>query len=493
MATLPPKSRAVQVGEFYELEVGEDVAGSPRFNQDIAPTRVAQRTWNRWHIAALWVGMSICVPTYTLGGVLTTYFGLSVGEALWAIFVANVIVLIPLILNAFGGTKFGIPFPVMLRSSFGIIGSNVPALIRALVACGWFGIQTLFGGIAVHLLLSALFDGWKQLGGVGEVLGFLIFWIANVAVVIRGSESIKRLEAFAAPLLLLVGAGLLTWAWPQASITELFARPPKRPAEASFIAYFFAGLTAMVGFWATLSLNIPDFSRYAKSQRAQIVGQIIGLPLTMLMFAGLGVVLTSATAQLVGETISDPISLIGRIDSPVWTVLSMIVIILATMATNTAANVVSPTNDFQNLAPRLINQRKGVLLTGLIGIALMSWELLKRVGWLHSDVSLDSLYSNWLIGYSGLLGPIAGIMVVDYFLVRRLHSDLPGLYKSDGPYPAWNVAGFVALAVPVGLTLVAITTGALQWFYTYGWFTGSVLGAIIYAVLMRNGSSTRSK
>jgi len=478
-----PTSRAVKVGEFYELEVGADLVASSRYNPDIAPTRVAQRTWTTWHIAALWVGMSICVPTYTLGGVLTTYFGLSVGEALWAIFIANVIVLIPLILNAFGGTKFGIPFPVMLRSSFGIIGSNVPAMVRALVACGWFGIQTLFGGIAVHLLLSAIFDSWKALGGIGEVLGFFIFWTANMLVVIRGSESIKRLEAFAAPLLLLVGAGLLIWAWPQASITELFARPPKRPADASFLGYFFAGLTAMVGFWATLSLNIPDFSRFAKSQKAQIVGQILGLPFTMLMFAGLGVVLTSASAQLVGETISDPITLIGRIDSPVWTILSMIIIILATMATNTAANVVSPTNDFQNLAPRLINQKKGVLLTGFIGIALMSWELLKRMGWLHSDVSLDSLYSNWLIGYSSLLGPIAGIMVVDYFVVRRQHYDLPGLYRSQGPYPAWNLAGFVALAVPVGLTLVAITTGKLQWFYTYGWFTGSALGAIIYFLL----------
>jgi len=483
-----PTSRAVKVGEFYELEVGADLAASPRFNEDIAPTKVAQRTWNTWHIAALWVGMSICVPTYTLGGVLTTYFGLSVGEALWAIFIANVIVLIPLILNAFGGTKFGIPFPVMLRASFGIIGSNVPAMVRALVACGWFGIQTLLGGMAVHLLLSALFAPWKALGGVGEVLGFFIFWTANVWVVIRGSESIKRLEAFAAPLLLLVGAGLLIWAWPQASITELFARPPKRPAEASFLAYFFAGLTAMVGFWATLSLNIPDFSRFAKSQKSQIVGQIIGLPFTMLMFAGLGVVLTSASAQLVGETISDPITLIGRIDSPVWVILSMIIIIIATMATNTAANVVSPTNDFQNLAPRLINQKKGVLLTGFIGIALMSWELLKRMGWLHSDVSVDTLYSNWLIGYSSLLGPIAGIMVVDYFVVRRQHYDLPALYKDGSSYPSWNIAGFVALVVPVALTLFALVTGKLQWFYTYGWFTGSFLGGLIYWLMSRGRS-----
>jgi NCS1 family nucleobase:cation symporter-1 len=485
MSGAPATSRVVKVGEFYELEVGQDLIASPRFNNDIAPTRVAQRTWNTWHIAALWVGMAICVPTYTLGGVLTTYFGLSVGEALWAVFIANVIVLVPLILNAFGGTKFGIPFPVMLRASFGIVGSNVPALIRALVACGWFGIQTLFGGIAVHLMLSAISDTWASLGGVGEVLGFAIFWIANVWVVIRGSESIKLLEALAAPLLLLVGAGLLIWAWPQASIAELFAKPGTRPPGSSLLGYFFAGLTAMVGFWATLSLNIPDFSRFARSQRAQIVGQIVGLPVTMVLFAGLGVVMTAASAQLVGETVSDPITLIGRIDSPFWVVVSMIIIIIATISTNTAANIVSPTNDFQNVAPRLISQKRGVLLTGLIGVILMSWELLKRMGWLASEVSLDSLYSNWLIGYSSLLGPIAGIMVVDYFVVRRQQYDLPGLYLDGGSYPAWNTAGFVAFLVPVALTLTAIVSGAMQWFYTYGWFTGSILGGLIYYMVGR--------
>jgi NCS1 family nucleobase:cation symporter-1 len=328
-------------------------------------------------------------------------------------------------------------------------------------------------------------DSWAQLGGIGEVIGFFIFWVANVWVVLRGSESVKYLEVIAAPLLLLVGVGLLVWAWPQASVAELLARPGNRPPDSSFAKYFLAGLTAMVGFWATLSLNIPDFSRFAKSQKSQIVGQIIGLPVTMVLFAGLGVVLTASSSQIVGETISDPITLIGRIDSPFWVVTSMIIIILATISTNTAANIVSPTNDFQNLAPRLISQRRGVLLTGCIGIALMSWELLKRMGWLQSDVSLDSLYSNWLIGYSSLLGPIAGIMVVDYFVVRRQHYDLPGLYLDSGPYPAWNLAGFVALAIPVALTLIAIVTGAMQWFYTYGWFTGSFLGGFIYFLMSR--------
>ena len=485
MPGLKTVSQAVAVGGFIELDAGTDVTTSPRYNADIAPTRVDQRTWNQWHIAALWIGMSICVPTYTLGGVLTAYFGLSITEALWTILLANVVILIPLTLNAFPGTKYGIPFPVVLRSSFGIIGSNVPALIRALVACGWFGIQTMFGGIAVHLLLSAVSDSWAALGGHGEVLGFFIFWLANVWVVIRGSESIKHLEAFAAPMLLAVGAGLVVWAWPQASVTELLAQPPGRPQGAPFAGYFFGGLTAMVGFWATLSLNIPDFSRFADSQKSQIIGQVIGLPITMFLFAGLGVLMTAASPALVGETVSDPITLIGRIDNPFWTVVSMLVIILATISTNTAANIVSPTNDFQNVAPRLINQTRGVLLTGVIGILLMSWELMKKLGWLQSDVSVESLYSNWLIGYSSLLGPIAGIMIVDYFLVRRQRYDLAGLYRDDGPYPAWNRAGFVAFLVPVGLTLIAITTGWFGWFFDYGWFTGSLLGGMIYYLLGR--------
>ena len=323
-------------------------------------------------------------------------------------------------------------------------------------------------------------DSWASLGGKGEVFGFIIFWIANMWVVIRGSESIKHLEAFSAPLLLLVALGLIVWAWPQASVSELFAQPGNRAEDASFLGLFFGGLTAMVGFWATLSLNIPDFSRYAKSQKSQIVGQIIGLPLTMFLFAGLGVLLTSASPQLVGETVSDPINLIGKIDIPLWVMVSMVLIILATISTNTAANVVSPTNDFQNVAPRLINQTRGVLLTGLIGMLLISWELFKKMGWLDSEVSLESLYSNWLLGYSSLLGPIAGIMIVDYFLIKRQQYDLPGLYLENGPYPDWNSAGFVAFLVPVGLTVMATTTGSFNWFYNYGWFTGSLLGGILY-------------
>ena len=229
MAEIPPVSTVRAVGEYYELDVGDDIASSPRYNDDIAPTRVEQRTWSKWNVASLWVGMAICVPTYTLGGVLTAYFGLSVAEALWTILIANIVVLVPLTLNAYPGTKYGIPCPVVLRASFGIIGSNIPALIRAIVACGWFGVQTLFGGIAIHLLFSALIPGWAALGGTGEVIGFFIFWVANVGIVIRGADAIKKLEALAAPLLLVVALGLIVWAWPKVSVGELLSTPATRP------------------------------------------------------------------------------------------------------------------------------------------------------------------------------------------------------------------------------------------------------------------------
>ena len=480
----PSRSQVTERNGLFELEAGTDVLDSPRYNHDMAPTKVHERTWNKWHITALWIGMSICVPTYTLGGVLTAYFGLSVGEALLAILLANLVVLIPLTLNAFAGTKYGIPFPVLLRSSFGIIGSNVPCLIRALVACGWFGIQTLFGGLAIHLFLGSVFEGWKSLGGTGEVIGFMVFWALNLWVVLRGAESIKWLETLSAPLLVLVGIGLLVWALPNVSMTELLAQPAKRPEGASVYGYFFAGLTAMVGFWATLSLNIPDFSRYARSQKDQILGQLFGLPLTMFLFAALGVVMTAASEKLVGVTVSDPVSLIGHIQSPGWVALAMALIIIATLSTNTAANIVSPTNDFQNIAPKLINRTTAVILTGLVGLALMAHELLKKLGLLVSDVSLETVYSNWLLGYSSLLGPIAGIMVVDYFIIRQQKLDLEGLYL-DGVYPAWNWNGFIAFGVPVVLTLLSLGSSAFSWFYDYGWFTGSLLGAAIYYGLSR--------
>jgi NCS1 family nucleobase:cation symporter-1 len=482
----PHQSKAVEVGEFVELDVQDDVLHSRLYNPDIAPTKINQRTWHKGNVAALWVGMAICVPTYMLGGVLTAYFGLSVMEALFTILIANIIVLIPLTLNAFPGTKYGVPFPVLLRSSFGLKGSNIPCLIRAVIACGWFGIQTLFGGVACHLLLSAISSDWAALGSVGEVYGFFMFLVLNLMVVIKGAHAIKVLENWSAPILVSVGLGLMFWALPQIDIKEILATPANRPKDASTPQYIMAGVTAMVGFWATLSLNIPDFSRYVKSQKDQIVGQVIGLPLTMFFFASLGVVLTAASTTLVGETISDPINLIGKIDSPIMVGLAMILLIIATLSTNSAANIVSPTNDFQNVAPKLINQTRGVLLTGLIGLLMMSWELFKKMGWVQSDVSIDALFSNWLIGYSSLLGPIAGIMIVDYFVIHKQKLHLVSLYLKNSKYPTINYHGMAAFLIPVALTVIALFIEPFNWFYKYGWFTGSITGAILYYLMKRD-------
>ena len=479
------KTRIQIKNGIYELNVGDDLTGSALYNEDIAPTKITQRTWSAVNVASLWIGIVICIPTYTLGGVLTSYFGLSVKEALMTIFLANIIVLIPLCLNAFVGTKYGIPFPVVLRSSFGTVGSNLPCLIRAVVACGWFGIHTLFGGIAIHLLFSALFHNWASLGSMGEVVGFFIFLILNLWVVFRGATSIKWLETISAPLLLTVAAGLMFWALPKVDITAILSIPANRPAEASFWHYFFGALTAMVGFWAPISLNIPDFSRFVRSQKDQLIGQIIALPLTMFLFSALGVVLTAASPALVGETISDPINLIGKIDNPAWVALAMVLIIIATISTNTAANIVSPTNDFQNIAPKHINQNKGVLITGTTGILLMVWELLKKAGVIESSVSVETLYTGWLLGYSCLLGPVAGIMVADYFLIKRQQLNLIDLYRPDGIYPTVNAAGMLAFFIPVSLTLYSLITGNLSWFYNYGWFTGSGLGAALYFIFSR--------
>ena len=462
------------------------IAHETAYNENLAPSDVSERTWNKWHFTALWVGMSICVPTYTLGGVLVAFFGLSAGEALFAILLANVIILVPLILNGRAGAKYGIPFPILLRSSFGVVGSNIPAILRGLIACGWFGIQCLFGGLAVDILFDKLIPFWEALGGLGYFVSFFIFMTANAYVVIRGFESIKILETVAAPLLLIVGIALLFWGWGKADMAAVFAQAPNRPEGASVVPFFLGGLTAMVGFWATLALNIPDFTRYSKSQNDHTIGQMLGLPITMFLFSALGVVMTSASLSIFGETISDPVTMIGKIDSTFWVIIAMIIIILATISTNTAANMVAPTNDFQNIAPKIINMRRGVMLTALVGTILVIWEVLRSSGLVVSEVSLESLYSNWLLTYSSLLGPVAGVMIADFYLVRKQNLDVIELYKASGAYGKYNWAGILAFLVPAVLALVAFRAGSesgLFWLYNYGWFTGATLGFILYLVL----------
>lgn len=480
------------VHELTESELAS-IREHSSFNEDIAPTGLAQRTWSMWHIAALWVGMSVCIPTYTLASSLIEQ-GMSWWQAVVTIMLGNLIVLVPMILNAHAGTKYGIPFPVFARASFGVRGSNVPALLRALVACGWFGIQTWIGGWAIFQLLRTVMpnlpagDPRAFFPGVVPFACFIGFWLINVYFIWRGTEGIKWMETLAAPFLIICGLALLGWAYTRAGgFGPMLQQGEHFKAGSTFWSVFFPGLTAMVGYWATLSLNIPDFTRFARSQRDQALGQAIGLPTTMTLFAFIGAAVTSATMVIFGETIWDPVVLVGKVGGLLLVVLAMLALSLATLSTNIAANVVSPANDLANLAPRHISFKTGGYITAVVGILIMPWRL-------YSDPS--GYIFTWLIGYSALLGPIGGILIADYFVLRRMRLDVVALFKDSGEYHYQNGVNYralVALAigiipnVPGFLGAVGLLKVAPFWtsIYSYAWFVGFALSALSYIALMR--------
>ena len=466
------------------------------WNEDLAPVSQDRRTWTTWNIAALWIGMAVCITTYTLASVLIEQ-GMNWWQATLTVFLGNLIVLIPMTLNAHPGTAYGIPFPVLLRASFGTFGSNIPALMRGFVACGWFGIQTWVGGAAIYATAAVIFgfdpaarQALPILGiSAGEFLCFMIFWAINVYFIVRGMESIKWMETLSAPFLLLVGVVLVWWAWQAADgFGPIFTQPATLDTAAKFWPVFGVGLTAMVGYWATLSLNIPDFSRYARSQHDQIVGQALGLPATMTFYAFIGILVTSATIVIFGTAIWDPVQVIAKFGNPWVSAFALITLAVATLSTNIAANVVSPANDFSNLAPSRITFRTGGLITAFLGILMMPWKL-------YQDPS--GYIFTWLIGYSALLGPIAGIMIADYFVWRRKKLDAPALYQRHGPYRysgGFSLVGFGVLAasvlpnLPGFLVTIKVLPAELfpAWLvasYHYAWFVGFTLGFVLYNLI----------
>ncbi len=444
---------------------------SSLYNEDLAPIPLERRTWGVYNYASLWVAMSVCIPTYMLASGLIAG-GMAWWQAIGTILLGNVIVLIPMLLNAHAGTKYGIPFPVFVRASFGTRGANVPAVLRALVACGWFGIQTWIGGQAIFAMLSILWPGHASVW-----VCFMAFWALNIAVIWRGIDTIKFLEGIAAPFMLAVGLLLLWWVTSQAGgLGPVLSTPSKFHSTAEFVKFFIPSLTGMVGFWATVALNIPDFTRYAKSQRDQALGQALGLPAAMTLYSFIGVAVTSASVVIFGQAIWDPVALLGRFNRPVVAFIALIALLIATLNTNVAANVVSPSNDFSNLNPRRISFRTGGLITGVIGIAMMPWKLL-------GDFS-DYIFG-WLVGYSGLLGPIAGIMIADYFILRKCELDVDALYRSDGKYAGVNWAAIIALALGIAVALIGLFVPALRWLYDYAWFVGFFVAGIVYLSLMK--------
>ncbi len=468
-------------------------------NEDLAPTSADKRTWGLIHYAALWVGMAVCIPTYTMASGLIDQ-GMSWSEALICVALGNMIVLVPMVLNAHAGTKYGIPFPVFARASFGVLGANVAALLRALVACGWFGIQTWFGGLALWQLLASMSPGIEHaltsdamkasFIGIhpGELLGFVVFWFINLFFILRGTESIKFLETWAAPFLIAMGLLLLGWAYVRAGGFGPILSTPSKLEGPAFWSVFAPSLTAMVGFWATLSLNIPDFTRYAKSQRDQALGQALGLPATMILFSFIGVAVTSATKVIFGELIWDPVKLLTRVGGSFVLVLAMLGLSIATLSTNLAANVVSPANDFSNLSPSRISYKMGGIITAVIGALIFPWKLIE---------SSKGYIFTWLVGYSALLGPIGGIMIADYFIVRKTKLDLDDLYRRGGAYEYSNgVNWFAMLALAIGVAInlpgfLATAIPSIQvadfWktIYTYAWFVGFLVSGGLHIVFQR--------
>jgi len=481
-------------------DVEADLTRSRLCNDDLAPVPPAARQWGALSFAALWISMSACIPTYMLASGLIGG-GMNWWQAILTIFLGNLIVLIPMILNAHAGTCYGIPFPVYCRASFGTKGANVPAMLRALVACGWFGIQTWIGGEAIYKICLTIFNlhpvqvtNWLGITG-GQFFCFLLFWGVNMLVIYRGIETIRWLLNFKAPLLVALGLLLLWWAWRAAGgfgpiLSQPSAFAAGQPKAGQFSAYFFPALTGMVGFWATLSLNIPDFSRYAKSQRDQVIGQALGLPLTMALYSFIGVAVTSATTIIYGATIWNPVDVLMHFTNPAVLVVAMLALCLATLATNIAANVVSPANDFAQLAPQHISFKLGGLVTGLVGILMMPWKLV---------ADPNGYIFTWLIAYSALLGPIGGILIADYFVYRKRKLNVAALYQMEGEYRYTHGTSLVALIALLAGALPSLPgflvnikalpaesiPASLAHLYNYAWFVGFAVAFTVYLALRK--------
>lgn len=467
-----------------------EISQSSLYNEDLAPVPISERNWTTYNYAALWISMAHCIPTYMLSSGLISA-GMNWWQALFTILLGNTIVLIPILLNSHPGTKYGIPFPVFARAAYGTFGSNLPALMRAIVACGWFGIQAWIGGEALNTFFKAIIPGWPTLlgGPIGghtptEWLSFLLFWGFNIYIIYRGMDLLRKVENWAAPFVLIMTALLLGWAlWKANGLGHLLNQQGKFHTFGEFWPIFIPSLTGMIGFWATLSLNMPDFTRFGKSQRDQVVGQVVALPSTMTVFAAMGVMITSAALVIYPhmrpEELWDPMKLVGQFQSVIVIAISMFTVVVATLAVNIAANVVSPANDFANAFPRWISFRTGGLITGIIGILMQPWRLL-------ADPS--GYIFAWLVGYSGGLGSIGGVLIVDYWIVRKKRLALGDLYRKDGHYTyskGWNWCAVIATLIGCGLAWIGLVVPALRPIYDYAWFVGFGAAAIAYYLMMR--------
>ncbi len=571
--------------EFVTLQ--EDVSASPLYSDDLSPVPAEKRTWNTWHLAFVWVGMAVCIPTYMMAAFMIKA-GMSWYASLIVIGLANLVITIPMVLNGHAGVKYGIPFPVLGRSAFGIHGIHLPAILRAIVACGWFGIQTWLGGLACYAIWNAATGGVDANPNglnLGEFGGFSAFWLINMFFVWKGTESIKWLEEYSAPILIVMGLALIIWGTttaggfgivldqskqlerasvefsPERGIVihpirdvagrnkaeayqvdygsgELSAWMPiaanaaeivhddlqlrhlmasdfskakvvlrahgegdkvlmSRPVEVSIkpnvhaesdsmLWTYLLAFTGMVGFWATMSLSIADITRYTKTQRAQVRGQFLGLPGTMMLYSFVGIFVTCAAVVnfkdvLVADDAPwDPVSLLSRFENPIVVIVAQIMMLIATLSTNIAANVIAPANAFSNLSPKRINFKTGGTITGIVGIVICPWMLMNEI-------------TPALVFVSGLLGPVLGIMIADYYVVRKKDLQLAELFKLQGAYTyssGFNPVALLALGLGVIVALIGYFVPALDFLYKLSWFTGFGVAFLVYVLAMKRPSVT---
>ena len=512
-STHPPTRDATRRARWTSTGVVEDVPRRPRepsdklINDDLGPVMTNDRTFGTYDIAALWIGLVVCVPAWTLASSVVA-MGFSTRQALASVCVGNALVLAPMAANGYAGTKYGVGYPVLCRSAFGIRGANVATMARGFVGTGWFGIQTAYGGKALATIVRAFTSSgsatavnegaWRTIEWLGlsapELACYLAFLAAQLCVIYNGIESIRRVEEYAAPLLIALTLALFAWALcaaggfgPMLSAPSAFAAGGAREGE-SFLRAVFPVVTATVGFWSTISLNISDFTRYAKSQRAQMMGQAIGLPFFMAAFSFVALAVTSCSAVIFGAAVSDPIALLSRMNSgPLITVIAMSGLIIATLSTNIAANVVAPANALLNAFPKKISFRRAGFITAALGTAVMPWKL----------VSGDGYIFVWLIGYAALLGPVAGIMIADFFFIRKRRLDVDALYSMERDSSYWyangfNVRALIAFAVGSGVCvpgfLVAVGLAsscapAFAAIYDNAWFVSFFLGGGLHLAL----------
>jgi NCS1 family nucleobase:cation symporter-1 len=460
-----------------DADTARQLSDSPLWNEDLRPTTRKEHHWTTWNFAALWISMCLCIPTYALAGGMIS-LGMNWWQAVLTILIGNLIVLVPILLNAHAGTKFGIPYPVYARLWFGSRGAHIPAMARALIAAGWFGINCWIGTTAIDGLLQVVFEGWKEVPS-HTALVFLVFWGLNVFVAYKGPERIKNLMRFSAPLLMVTALGLFSWAIISAGgFGPMLSAPSKLHTPGEFFKVFFPSLMGCIAFWSTMALNIPDFCRYAKSQKAQVVGQSLSLPLTMGAFSFIAISVTSATVVIFGKALWDPVAVLNRFPAPV-VLIGALIITISSLTINVGANVVAPARAIENLWPRRITFAMGALITGLLGIAIQPWYIMGNFG---------NYIFGWLGTYGALLGPIDGIAIADYWLVRKRRLALAELYMTQGRYHYsrgmnWN--SVTALIVGIAVPMLGHFLPGLGWLWDNALIVGLVVAAAVYTYLMR--------